>query len=36
MILDANSKTFIVYMAIKKQEKILVYLEKHVQIKAKT
>ena len=34
MALDANSKTFVVYVAIWKQKKMLVYFERQIQIKA--
>ena len=32
-VLGANSKTFIVYMAILEQEKILIYFKRQAQIK---
>ena len=35
MALNADSKIFMMHMAIKKQEKILVHSKKQAQIKAK-
>ena len=34
MALDANSKTFVVYIAIQKREKMLVYSKKQAQVRA--
>ena len=36
VILDVNSKTFIIYMAIREYKKIPMYFEKYAQIKVKT
>ena len=34
MALNADNKTFVIYMAIWKQEKMLMHFEKQAQIKA--
>ena len=36
LVLDINKKTFVVHIAIQKQKKIPIYLEKQFQIKSKT